>query len=74
VTAVQVTHTRAAPGAEEDSVTDRGRPGNWWIDVSATTPPETRLINNIAVQFGHLPAETAAGEVAGHVRKFWDRG
>ncbi|THI95747.1 hypothetical protein E7Z54_18240 [Nocardioides sp.] len=30
------------------------------------------MINDIAAQFGHLPAEKAAGEVANHVRKFWD--
>lgn len=41
-------------------------------DVSDTTPSETRLINHVALQFGHLPAEKAAGEVANHVRKFWD--
>lgn len=40
--------------------------------MSATTPPEIRLINNIAVQFGHLAPERASEEVANHVRKFWD--
>nr|WP_281366584.1 formate dehydrogenase subunit delta [Nocardioides thalensis] len=30
------------------------------------------MINNIAVQFGHLAPERASEEVANHVRKFWD--
>lgn len=40
--------------------------------MSATTPPEIRLINNIAVQFSHLTPERASEEVANHVRRFWD--
>lgn len=40
--------------------------------MSGTTPPEIRLINNIAVQFGHLAPDRASEEVANHVRKFWD--
>lgn len=40
--------------------------------MSTTTPPEIRLINNIAVQFGHLAPDRASEEVANHVRKFWD--
>ncbi|MFG1927290.1 formate dehydrogenase subunit delta [Cryptosporangium sp. NPDC048952] len=34
--------------------------------------PERRLINDIARQFAHLPAEVAAAAVADHVRRFWD--
>ncbi|MFC7496406.1 MULTISPECIES: formate dehydrogenase subunit delta [unclassified Nocardioides] len=40
--------------------------------MSAALPPEIRMIHNIAVQFGHLPPERAAEEIANHVRRFWD--
>jgi formate dehydrogenase subunit delta len=33
---------------------------------------ELRMINDIARQFRHRPAEEAADEIAGHVRRFWD--
>jgi formate dehydrogenase subunit delta len=35
-------------------------------------PPNVRLANEIAVQFGHVPAERAAEEVAKHMRSFWE--
>jgi formate dehydrogenase subunit delta len=37
-----------------------------------TIPPHVRLANEIAVQFAHLPADEAAGEIAKHIRSFWD--
>ena len=37
-----------------------------------TLPPHVRLVNEIAVQFAHLPAERAAEEIAKHIRSFWD--
>jgi formate dehydrogenase subunit delta len=40
--------------------------------TTTTTPPEIRLVNNIAVQFGHLPEDRGAQEVANHVLRFWD--
>lgn len=38
----------------------------------ATTPPPVRLVNEIAAQFQHRPAEQAAQEIAHHIRMFWD--
>jgi formate dehydrogenase subunit delta len=35
-------------------------------------PAEARMGNDIARQFGHLPAAEAAEVVAGHIEKFWD--
>jgi formate dehydrogenase subunit delta len=40
--------------------------------MSLNEPAETRLVNNIAVQFRYLPAERAAAAVADHVKRFWD--
>jgi formate dehydrogenase subunit delta len=37
-----------------------------------TLPPQVRLANEIAVQFHHQPAETAATAIATHIRMFWD--
>lgn len=34
--------------------------------------PERRLVNDIARQFGYLPAEDAAAAIADHVCRFWD--
>lgn len=36
------------------------------------TPPTVRLANEIAVQFRHRPHDTAALEIASHIRSFWD--
>ena len=30
------------------------------------------MVNDIIVNFGHLPTEQAAAAVANHVEKFWD--
>lgn len=35
-------------------------------------PPEIRMGNDIARQFGHLPAEEAAVQVGTHLEKFWE--
>ncbi len=38
----------------------------------AGEPPVVRLANDIARQFGHLPAEEAASAFATHITSFWD--
>ncbi len=35
-------------------------------------PPVVRMANDIARQFGYLPADEAAAAVANHLRSFWD--
>jgi formate dehydrogenase subunit delta len=35
-------------------------------------PAELRLFGDIAAQFRHMPVDTAAAQVAGHIRQFWD--
>ncbi|MFD5635936.1 MULTISPECIES: formate dehydrogenase subunit delta [unclassified Streptomyces] len=40
--------------------------------MTATVPPERRMANDIAVNLGHLPEESAAEAVAGHIARFWD--
>ena len=35
-------------------------------------PPEIRMGNDIARQFGHLEPEKAAVQVGTHIEKFWD--
>lgn len=37
-----------------------------------TVPAHVRLVNDIAVHFGHLPGDEAADAVARHMRTFWD--
>ena len=37
-----------------------------------TQPPEARMGNDIARQFGHLPPSEAAEVIAAHIEKFWD--
>ncbi|MER5396986.1 formate dehydrogenase subunit delta [Streptomyces sp. NPDC002599] len=40
--------------------------------MTATVPPEHRMANDIAANLGHLPQESAAEAVAGHIGRFWD--
>jgi formate dehydrogenase subunit delta len=40
--------------------------------MSLNVPAETRMVNNIAVQFGYLPTDQAAAAVADHVNRYWD--
>ena len=40
--------------------------------MSTGESPQARMANDIAVQFAHLPFHQAAGEVAKHIRMFWD--
>ncbi|MFF4535319.1 formate dehydrogenase subunit delta [Streptomyces aureus] len=40
--------------------------------MTTTGPPERRMANDIAVNLGHLPGESAAEAVAGHIGRFWD--
>ncbi|MFE1292527.1 formate dehydrogenase subunit delta [Streptomyces sp. NPDC058751] len=40
--------------------------------MTATVPPERRMANDIAVNLGHLPEESAAEAVAAHIGRFWD--
>jgi formate dehydrogenase subunit delta len=40
--------------------------------MSLNVPAETRMVNNIAVQFRYLPIEQAAAAVADHVNRYWD--
>ena len=40
--------------------------------MSGALPPEIRMGNDIARQFGHLEAEEAAVQVGTHIEKFWD--
>ncbi len=35
-------------------------------------PPQIRMANDIAAQFRHRPPAEAAGEVAEHIRLFWE--
>lgn len=34
--------------------------------------PQVRLVNEIAVQFGHQPPGQAAAAIAAHIRQFWE--
>lgn len=36
------------------------------------TRPTVRLANDIADQFTHLPHDKAVGEIAQHIKSFWD--
>jgi formate dehydrogenase subunit delta len=38
----------------------------------STITPETRMGNDIARQFTHLPAPEAAEAIARHIERFWD--
>ena len=40
--------------------------------VDGGLPPEIRMGNDIARQFGHLEASHAAVQVGTHLEKFWD--
>ncbi|MET8135422.1 MULTISPECIES: formate dehydrogenase subunit delta [unclassified Streptomyces] len=40
--------------------------------MTATAPPERRMANDIALNLGHLPGESAAEAIAGHIGRFWD--
>ncbi len=40
--------------------------------MSGGLPPEIRMGNDIARQFGHLDADDAAVQVGTHLQKFWD--
>ncbi|WP_052864180.1 formate dehydrogenase subunit delta [Streptomyces niger] len=40
--------------------------------MSTTLPPESRMANDIARAFRHLPREQAIEAVAGHIGRFWD--
>ena len=40
--------------------------------MSEGLPPEIRMGNDIARQFGHLGAEEAAVQVGTHLEKFWE--
>ncbi|MFJ5262623.1 formate dehydrogenase subunit delta [Streptomyces sp. NPDC088387] len=40
--------------------------------MSAAVPSEQRMANQIAANFRHVPADAAAKEIAGHIRRFWD--
>jgi formate dehydrogenase subunit delta len=39
---------------------------------AATVAPHVRMLNEIAVQFTHRPAEEAATAIAAHLHAFWD--
>jgi len=39
---------------------------------AAHTAPEVRMAHEIAAQFAHRPRAEAAGEIAQHIRSFWD--
>lgn len=40
--------------------------------MTATVPSEQRMANQIAANFRHVPADTAAEAIATHIRRFWD--
>ncbi|WP_191908027.1 formate dehydrogenase subunit delta [Nocardioides cynanchi] len=40
--------------------------------MSSLVTPEARMGNDIARQFGHLPADEAADTIARHIETFWD--
>ncbi|MBB4933429.1 formate dehydrogenase subunit delta [Lipingzhangella halophila] len=40
--------------------------------MTATTSPQIRMVNDIAVQFHSRPPEKAVEWIADHIRKFWD--
>ncbi len=35
-------------------------------------PPQVRLANEIAIQFTHIPSDSAASRIADHMRQFWE--
>lgn len=35
-------------------------------------PPQVRLANEIAIQFTHIPEDSAASHIANHMRQFWE--
>lgn len=35
-------------------------------------PPHVRLANDVAAQFTHVPADSAARRIAEHLRSFWE--
>lgn len=36
-----------------------------------TEPPEVRMGNDIARQFGHVPVDEATRRIADHLQRFW---
>lgn len=40
--------------------------------MTAPVPPEARLANDLARQFGHLPEAEAVARIATHVQRFWE--
>jgi formate dehydrogenase subunit delta len=40
--------------------------------MSHNEPAELRMVNDIVVNLGYLPAEKVAAAVADHVNRFWD--
>ncbi|WP_242453836.1 formate dehydrogenase subunit delta [Mycolicibacterium sp. P9-64] len=40
--------------------------------MSHNEPAEVRMVNDIVVNLGYLPAEKVPAAVADHVNKFWD--
>jgi formate dehydrogenase subunit delta len=40
--------------------------------MSHNEPAEMRMVNDIVVNLGYLPAEQVAAAVADHVKRFWD--
>ncbi|MFE9607232.1 formate dehydrogenase subunit delta [Streptomyces sp. NPDC006012] len=40
--------------------------------MAGAVPSEQRMANQIAANFRHMPEDTAAEAVAGHVGRFWD--
>ncbi|MGD9526073.1 formate dehydrogenase subunit delta [Pseudonocardia sp.] len=42
------------------------------MTADVEVPPYVRLVNDIALQFGHLPPDAGAAAVAAHLQTFWD--
>jgi len=40
--------------------------------MSHNEPAEMRMVNDIVVNLGYLPAEQVPAAVADHVKRFWD--
>lgn len=40
--------------------------------MSHNVPAEMRMVNDIVVNLGYLPAEKVPAAVADHVKRFWD--
>ena len=65
-------HGRRGDGRQRRSARHDGRCGPGGRVVTGTEPAVLRMGRDIARQFGHLPADTAADRTAAHIARFWE--